>query len=823
MLPRGLRAVTAAAATAVLGLALVAPVEAVADRVLHAGTAIARSCFDALLPDGAEGADRYEVTSEVNGLALARLNGAAGDWDLAVFDRATGALLVASTALNSRELAEGFVTDGQELVVQACRYSGPAPTVPLDLDFIATTPTGPVAPATGPAEKTELVRVATPEHEDKSRLLTLDLDVTERADATSVDVVLTGGADRKALRDNGFRFEVLNPDVAATARANGRRDVEFAATTERTELPSGRTSYRNLWDYSFEMKELARLHPDLVRAFTLPHLTVEGREVVGVEVATAVGNLADGKPVNLTMGLHHAREWPAGEHAVEWVHDLVQGYAGADTEIRGLVERTRSVVVPVVNPDGFAVSREAAATDFPLAHSYDWKRKNCRADDATPEHRSGRCRANSAGRARGTDLNRNYAGFWGGAGASVRWDSDTFRGSAPFSEPETRNVRDLVSNRQVTNMLTLHTDGNLLLRVPGTADTRPPLDEPVNKALGDLMASRNGYTSQYSWQLYDTAGTAEDWSYWATGGYAYTMEIGVPAVTFHPPFETGVVAEYVGKAPAAGAGRGGNRRAFLDMLANTATPEAHSTVVGTAPAGHGLALRKAFQTPTSRIEQEPPLLPLPPLYVKDVLESRLATTGGRFEWAVNPSTRPYVAGRYGREPVAPVQPRSTLVNPEGIPAPNGNYPTDQTAERVPFTVGGPPRYDNAKLTVTIGWGDIGTRWNLHVLDAAGQTVATSNPVVSARTGTAVAVLLDPPPGEYTAVVVNFRQRLAGTTYDWTGGVEFSGPVVPIYGTREAYVLTCKDPSGTIVGVTDVHVDRGETADVGDVCVDTGRR
>ena len=40
------------------------------------------------------------------------------------------------------------------------------------------------------------------------------------------------------------------------------------------------------------------------------------------------------------------------------------------------------------------------------------------------------------------------------------------------------------------------------------------------------MAAENGYTSQKGYELYDTTGTTEDWSYSATGGFGFTFEIG---------------------------------------------------------------------------------------------------------------------------------------------------------------------------------------------------------------------------------------------------------------------------------------------------------
>ncbi|MFD9739081.1 M14 family zinc carboxypeptidase [Umezawaea sp. NPDC059074] len=816
------RAVIAVGISSAVVFGLTAPVVSAAENVLRADRSVARSCFASVLPARTAGVDRRELTSTVDGLVQARLaaaSGAAGDWDVAVFDKTTGKLVAASTALGSRELAESFVTKGQQLVVQGCRYAGDARSAVLGVDFLALTPEGTPTPgvtANAAPETAELVRVETADQKEKSKLLALGLDVTEKADATGVDVVIAGEADRKVLRDSGFRFDVLNPDLSATSRDNARKDAEFAAKTPRTALPSGRTSYRHLWEYNYEMKELARKNPKLVRAFTLPHPTVEGIDVVGVEIASTVGNPKDGKPVNLLMATHHAREWPSAEHAMEWIYELVDGYAH-DKEIRGLVERTRNIIVPVVNADGFNISREAEPKGDFSRFDYEMKRKNCQASDSPEQFRTGVCKANPAGAQRGTDPNRNYAGFWGGDGATTSWSGETFRGASPFSEPETQNIRELVSNRQVTNLLTLHTYSNLVLRVPGVFGTRPPLDEPANKALGDLMASRNGYTSQPSWALYDTSGTTEDWSYWATGGYGYTMEIGLDG--FHPPYATGVVAEYLGQAPAQGAGKGGNRQAFIDMLTNAATPTAHSTLTGTAPRGYELTLHKSFQTPTSPIRQ-PDGTTKPAIYVQDTLNSTLATTGGKFTWAVNPSTRPYVAGRYGRDPQGPVQQTIQLPNPTGIPAENTNYPADTTAERIPFTIKGMPEVDNGKVAVTINWATPNTDWDLFILDANGQTVTSS---AQGGTNSETATLFDPPAGEYTAVMVNYAQANPSTPDDWTTGrVEFAPPIPATYGPKESYQLTCKDRRGHIVGLADVFVDRGQTVDVGAVCTNSAR-
>ena len=112
--------------------------------------------------------------------------------------------------------------------------------------------------------------------------------------------------------------------------------------------------------------------------------------------------------------------------------------------------------------------------DFSL-FDYEMKRKNCRVSASTPtKYASGACDDNKAGRLRGTDPNRNYGGLWGGSGASTSWSDDTYRGDGPFSEPEVQNIRELISSRQVTNLITNHTFSNLVLRPPGVAELRLP-------------------------------------------------------------------------------------------------------------------------------------------------------------------------------------------------------------------------------------------------------------------------------------------------------------------------------------------------------------
>ena len=79
----------------------------------------------------------------------------------------------------------------------------------------------------------------------------------------------------------------------------------------------------------------------------------------------------------------------------------------------------------------------------------------------------------------GVDLNRNFGHKWGyakqhGQGSSSQGCAEEYRGARPFSEPETRAVRDVVTRHGVAAVLHWHGWGNSLA-FPYSYDWRAPL------------------------------------------------------------------------------------------------------------------------------------------------------------------------------------------------------------------------------------------------------------------------------------------------------------------------------------------------------------
>ena len=390
-------------------------------------------------------------------------------------------------------------------------------------------------------------------------------------------------------------------------------------------LPTGRVTYRTLTETNLELEQLAARYPDRVRRFALPHKTVLGQTVWALEVAQDVQNPA-GRPAFLMTGLHHSREWPTVDLTMEFVHDLLLN-DGKDPRITALLARARFLVVPVVNPDGYELSRTLLNEQ---------KRKSCRIVAGEPSTFA-EC-ANPRNQNAGVDLNRNYGAFWGGVGANLGAQQGSYRGPAPFSEPEIQNMRDLMNAHQVVVALSNHTPDAKVLRAPSSPDEPVPADVEVYdmlaKAVGrDLAWEAGPWTEIY----YAASGTMEEYAYYSAGTLAFTFENTPGQRSFHPAYSF-VVDQYFGT----GAYPGSNARAgFLRLYEAATDTTLHAQLHLRAPAGATLTLTKSFTLETARVIQADSVRTTS-IAIPSTLTSTLVVPAGRdrVTWHVNPSLRP---------------------------------------------------------------------------------------------------------------------------------------------------------------------------------------
>lgn len=281
--------------------------------------------------------------------------------------------------------------------------------------------------------------------------------------------------------------------------------------------PPADYDYRNYSEIRAILLQTVADHPEIAALYDIGDswektAGLADRDILAIKISDNV-NTDEDEPEFLLLALHHAREWPTSETAVQVIMNLTDGY-GSDDRISWLIDNREIWIVPVVNPDGL---------DFSLS-VYDMWRKNRRDNLDTTF---------------GVDLNRNYNGSenddplgeWGGAGTSDLTSSDTYCGEAPFSEPETQAVRDLARAHDFQIAFDFHTYGNDVMWPWGYTTNLTP-DDPYLVDIGHQLAALNGYTPAQSVDMYATTGDSIDWLYGSLNIFAFLFEMGQNS--FHP-------------------------------------------------------------------------------------------------------------------------------------------------------------------------------------------------------------------------------------------------------------------------------------------------
>lgn len=265
-------------------------------------------------------------------------------------------------------------------------------------------------------------------------------------------------------------------------------------------------SFRTYSEIVSRVESMAAARPDLASTSVFG-TSIEGRDLVEITITgpDQPGNMADARPVVLFNGCQHAREW-ISPMTVTYLADVLIGLYDSDPRVRALLDGARVVIAPVVNPDGYVYSWNSQRL---------W-RKNRRGGY-------------------GVDLNRNWGYEWGGQGSSGFTGDDIYRGSAPFSEPETAALRDLAQGfgADLAAHIDYHSFSQLILWPFGYAEgVETP--EPDRTAFATLSTEMSGviqgvhgeyYDPIQSVDLYPASGACTDWFYGQLGATSFTVEL----------------------------------------------------------------------------------------------------------------------------------------------------------------------------------------------------------------------------------------------------------------------------------------------------------
>jgi len=338
------------------------------------------------------------------------------------------------------------------------------------------------------------------ENEEQSQVVNgLGVDVWSRDSTLVIGVndIMVNESQREVL-ERMLDCEVMIEDVERVI--SEEREFHANANKEPRAFYDEYHPYPDLVEY---VRTLAITYSGLSTFVPSIGSSLENRALPAIHITA--GN-APGKKKIFFNGGQHAREWIAPATVIYIVEQLLSQYA-TDPQVTKLLDGIEFVVVPIVNPDGY---------------TYTWStnrlwRKNRRANQ---------------GGSYGVDLNRNWDDHWGGQGSSGTPTSDTYRGTSAFSEPESRAVSDYVLRTgPFLGAIDYHSYSQLVLRPYGWTTDLPPNDATA-KTVGDGIAAAirattgYDYTSEPSWQLYYTSGTAQDWYYApAKVPLSYTIEL----------------------------------------------------------------------------------------------------------------------------------------------------------------------------------------------------------------------------------------------------------------------------------------------------------
>lgn len=257
----------------------------------------------------------------------------------------------------------------------------------------------------------------------------------------------------------------------------------------------------------------------------------------GVFLATE-GESFEGRPIRSLHieGIGHDFLRPtiiidAGIHALEWlgvaslmhaIDDLLESYQADDPAAVQLLSRVRLLVLPVLNPDGYA---------FTWSDNR-WWRKNRQVFDDAPDS----CDLESADPI-GLDLNRNGVVGWG-VGRSVAGYCDflsihLFQGPEPLVAPEIESLIAAIERMGISarGYVNVHTYSQYVMHPPAYTPRPSAYSEHVSTSrnMAAVMTDEHGYeyeAGQWYSILYPAGGTTMDHVHEELGiTHSYTLEM----------------------------------------------------------------------------------------------------------------------------------------------------------------------------------------------------------------------------------------------------------------------------------------------------------
>ncbi len=325
--------------------------------------------------------------------------------------------------------------------------------------------------------------------------------------------VVEAGADIIHVYEDGSADAVLDTSAERWIRNAGIPVVTRIEDLQRFyEIQcSGKTMGGFMtWDeIQTWMDDLHATYPNITSPPTSIGDTYEGRPQLVMKIGTdnTFTNDDSTRPNCWYDGLIHAREGASMQNTcsfMEWLCSNYDrnGYCGLFATY--VLENRDCWFLPCYNVDGWVYNE----TTSPGGGGMQRKNMNWTLGD-------------------GVDLNRNFVIGWGGPGSSGSPGSETYRGTAPLSEPENINVDAFWATYLPIEMHNSHTYGDMLLFPWGYKDD-PPTHMSAYQTQGEIMVqwATGEIYGPVATTIYIASGGSVDHSYDLYGSMSWSYEIG---------------------------------------------------------------------------------------------------------------------------------------------------------------------------------------------------------------------------------------------------------------------------------------------------------
>lgn len=195
-----------------------------------------------------------------------------------------------------------------------------------------------------------------------------------------------------------------------------------------------------------DIRTLSNMYPGLISTQVIGK-SVDGRDLIAVK-------LGKGNKEITVNGSHHAREHLTTNILMEMLDQYAYSYemnsSFANYPVRKILDHVSIWFVPMVNPDGVTLVQKG--------HKSAKNPQNVLNINGGSTNFSA-WKANI----RGVDLNRQYDANWSNIkGNPGKPSPENYKGIAPFSEPETRAMRDFVLSHPFEVGVAYHSSGEII-------------------------------------------------------------------------------------------------------------------------------------------------------------------------------------------------------------------------------------------------------------------------------------------------------------------------------------------------------------------------